>query len=186
MGTSVVLVSNRPTLLASNRGAASVVWSATPAVASVFYGASDVTTATGTEVAADATATGVLAPGGSVFAVSNGDVATSVVTSVVAGTDPAALASVNAQTGTSYTLAMSDAGGVVTCANGSTVTVTVPPNTDVAFPVGTRIQVAQLGAGATSVAAGSGVTVTGAGNMGGQYGAKTLIKTATNTWILTA
>jgi hypothetical protein len=186
MGTSVVLVSNRPTLLASNRGLSSVVWSATPAVASVFYGAADVTTATGTEITADATGTGVLAPGEKVYAVSNGDVATSVVTAVAAGTDPAALASVNAQTGTTYTLTMADAGGVVTCTNGSAVTVTVPPNADVAFPIGTRIQVAQLGAGATSVAAGSGVTVTGAGNMGGQYGAKTLTKTATNTWILTA
>jgi hypothetical protein len=38
-------------------------------------------------------------------------------------------------------------------------TVTVPPNSSVAFPVGTEIKVTQIGAGATTFVAGAGVTI---------------------------
>lgn len=93
----------------------------------------------------------------------------------------------NAQTGTSYTLAITDAGNVVTCSNGSAVTVTVPPNSSVAFPAGTQIEIIQTGAGAVTLAQGSGVTINSkAGNkkLGGQHVGVTLLKTATDTWQL--
>lgn len=93
--------------------------------------------------------------------------------------------SANAQTGTAYTLALTDAHGVVECANASPITLTVPPNSSVAFPVGTRIDVAQTGAGAMTIAAGEGVTVntvTGL-QLTGQWAVATLVKRATNAWV---
>lgn len=97
------------------------------------------------------------------------------------------LATVNAQSGTTYTLALVDAGRAVECSNGSAVTVTVPPNADVAFPIGTIIEVSQTGAGTVTIAPGSGVTVHSRGSLlslNGQYAAATLRKSATNTWLL--
>lgn len=91
----------------------------------------------------------------------------------------------NAQAGTSYTLDLADAGARVSMSNAAANVVTVPPNSAVAFPVNTIIYVSQDGAGATSLAAGSGVTINTADGLkvGGQYKMVSLIKTATNTWL---
>lgn len=86
-----------------------------------------------------------------------------------------------------YTLVLTDAGKLVTMNKGSANTLTVPPNADVAFPIGTKIGVAQLGAGKTTIAQGSGVTVSAeAGNksLKAQYGGVELWKIATNTWLI--
>ena len=93
---------------------------------------------------------------------------------------------VNAQTGTTYTLVLADAGKLVTLNNGSAITMTVPPNSSVAFPIGTRIALLQLGAGQVTVAQGSGVTVNTAETLklNDQYAAAELLKTATDTWVL--
>ena len=94
----------------------------------------------------------------------------------------------NAQTGTTYTLVLADAGKLVTLSNASAITLTVPTNASVAFPTGTQILFAQLGAGQVTVAAAGGVTVNSRGaalKVAGQYGMATLIKTASDTWILT-
>jgi hypothetical protein len=92
---------------------------------------------------------------------------------------------INAQTGTTYTLALTDAYGLVTCSNGSAVTVTVPPNSDVAFAVGSFVDVAGLGAGIVTLAAGAGVTVNATPSLvfRAQYSAVTLRKIATDTWL---
>jgi len=66
---------------------------------------------------------------------------------------------INAQTGTAYTLVLADAFKLVTLTNASAITLTVPPNSSVAFPVGTVINAAQRGAGKVTVAPGAGVTV---------------------------
>jgi hypothetical protein len=92
-----------------------------------------------------------------------------------------------AQTGTSYTLVLTDAGKMVTMTNASANTLTVPPNADVAFPTNTRIDVLQYGAGQTTIAAGSGVTIYSSGSklkLTGQYSGATLWKKDTNTWVL--
>ena len=68
--------------------------------------------------------------------------------------------SVNAQSGTTYTLAATDADNVVTCTNASTVTVTI--NNSV-FAAGDRIAVVQKGAGQVAFAAGAGVTIVSVG-----------------------
>ena len=92
---------------------------------------------------------------------------------------------VNAQTGTSYTLVLTDSGKQVTMSNASASTLTIPPNASVAFAVGVRVQVIQLGAGAVTLTAGAGVTVNSLSTslILGQYQVATLIKQATNTWI---
>ncbi len=95
--------------------------------------------------------------------------------------------SVNAQTGTSYTFVIGDAGKLCTFTNAAAVTVTVPPNSSVAFPVNTQIDLGQLGAGKVTNAQGSGVTINSLnGNkaLAGQYAGATLIKTGTDTWWL--
>ena len=93
----------------------------------------------------------------------------------------------NAQTGTTYTLVLSDNSKVVTLSNASAITMTVPPNSSVAFPTGAEITIIQKGAGQVTVAAGSGVTINSADSnlkLTGQYSGATLIKESTNTWYL--
>ena len=94
---------------------------------------------------------------------------------------------INAQTGTTYTLVLADQGKLVTAANASAITITVPPNSSVAFPVGTQIGVMQTGAGQVTLAAGAGVTLNSynsAKKIVGNGGMAVCIKTATNTWQL--
>lgn len=94
---------------------------------------------------------------------------------------------INPQTGTTYTFVLSDAGIICEFSNSSPVTVTVPPNSSVAFPVGTQIEVTQTGAGKTTLAQGSGVTITSLASyksIAGQYASATLYKRATDTWQL--
>lgn len=96
-------------------------------------------------------------------------------------------ATVNAQTGTTYTLALTDRGQVVTMSNASSNTVTIPTNASVAFDVGSVVTVIQVGSGVTSVTGATGVTVNGvsAGSVSitSQYQGVSLLKTATDTWI---
>lgn len=103
-------------------------------------------------------------------------------------TDPV---SINAQTGTTYTLVLADLGKLVTLSNAGAITLTVPTNASVAFPVGTIIALQQMGAGAVSVVGATGVTINGTtpGSetlTNAQYlTTATLTKHATDTWTLT-
>lgn len=93
----------------------------------------------------------------------------------------------NPQFGTGYTLVLSDNGKLVTMTNSSANSITVPPNSSVAFPVGARIDIAQYGTGVTSVVAGSGVTIRSADgflSLSTQYSAASLWKRDTNEWLL--
>lgn len=93
----------------------------------------------------------------------------------------------NAQTGTTYTLALTDRGKTVTLSNASAITVTVPPQSSVTWPAGARIDLVQLGAGQVTVFPGSGVTISSylsKTKLVGQYAGGTLIRTGSDTWIL--
>jgi hypothetical protein len=93
----------------------------------------------------------------------------------------------NAQTGTTYTLALTDSGKFVTQSNASAITTTIPPNSSVAFPIGTQVNLMQLGAGQVTVAAGSGVTIRSEGSklkLKGQYATATCVKIGTDEWVL--
>jgi len=90
----------------------------------------------------------------------------------------------NTQT-TSYTAVLTDAGKVVEINNASANTFTIPPNSSVAFPIGTYINIAQYGAGATTITPGVGVTIRNRAGLklGGQYGIATLYKRSTDEWV---
>ena len=65
--------------------------------------------------------------------------------------------SLNAQVGTTYTFALTDANNsMVSFSNASAITATIPPNI---FPVGAVINFIQDGAGQVTFAQGSGVTI---------------------------
>jgi hypothetical protein len=97
---------------------------------------------------------------------------------------------VNTQTGTTYTFALTDGSvwngnPLVTLNNAAAITATVPLNSSIAFPIGSQIDVIQLGAGLVTFAAAGGVTLNslnGGLTMLGQFSGATLIKTATDTW----
>jgi hypothetical protein len=82
---------------------------------------------------------------------------------------------------------LTDANNLVEMNNAAANTLTVPPNSSVAFALGTQIVVTQYGAGQTTIAQGSGVTIRSSGNklkLTGQYSSATLIKRGTNEWVL--
>jgi hypothetical protein len=93
----------------------------------------------------------------------------------------------NAQTGTTYTLVLTDAQKLVTLSNASSITATIPPNSSVAFTIGDQVNLMQIGAGQVTVAAGAGVTLQAQGSkvkLNGVWSTATLIKIATDTWVL--
>jgi hypothetical protein len=94
---------------------------------------------------------------------------------------------INAQTGTTYTLVLTDASKLVTFGNAASIALTVPLNSSVAFTTGTQINISQILAGRVTVAGAVGVTVNSALGLKTrtQWSVATLIKTDTNTWILT-
>jgi hypothetical protein len=104
--------------------------------------------------------------------------------------DPKIAQSINAQTGTTYTFVLADQGKYITASNASAQTYSIPTNASVAFPIGTSIDLIQIGAGQVTVsAASSGTTTvlsTGATAAGPkarvQYSALTCKKVATDTW----
>lgn len=100
------------------------------------------------------------------------------------GYQPATV-TINAQTGTAYTLVLTDASKLVTLSNAAAIALTVPTNAAVAFPVGATLDVAQLGAGQVTVS-GAGTTLNGTPGLKtrAQYSRIRLIKTATDTWLL--
>jgi len=94
----------------------------------------------------------------------------------------------NAQTVTTYTLALADAGYLITLSNVSAISVTIPTDASVAFPIGTQILLMQLLAGQVTVSAVTPGTTTVAGKNGlktsGQYAVISLIKIAANSWVV--
>jgi hypothetical protein len=96
---------------------------------------------------------------------------------------------INAQTGTAYTLVLGDftTPTFVRMSNASANNLTVPPNSSVAVPVGGSVVLHQYGVGQTTVLPGSGVTIRSflsAMKLAGQYATATLLKLATNEWLL--
>lgn len=90
-------------------------------------------------------------------------------------------------TTTARTLALADAGQLLRMNNAGATTVTVPPNSDVAFDVGAQMVIAAMGAGTVTIAAGSGVTLRSkdsALSVDGQYATASCVKVATDEWIV--
>jgi hypothetical protein len=92
------------------------------------------------------------------------------------------------QTGATYTLALTDKSSVVRMNSGSAQTLTVPPNASVAFPIGSQVIIVAMGAGAVTIAAGSGVTLRSKDSnlvIDGQYGMSACVKIASDEWVVT-
>lgn len=91
-----------------------------------------------------------------------------------------------------YTLVAGDQSGIVIMSGGSANQLTIPTNASVAFPLGTKIEVWSTGAGTTTIAGATGVTLQGNGGSASagscdiqtQYGGATLTKIATDTWMV--
>jgi hypothetical protein len=102
-------------------------------------------------------------------------------------TAPIITYSINSQTGTTYTAALTDAAAVVTMNNSSANTLSIPTNASVAFPIGASINIIQIGSGQTTINAVTLGTTTIASNgatsnapkLRTQYSAATAIKIST-------
>jgi hypothetical protein len=87
----------------------------------------------------------------------------------------------------SYTLsALTERDSMIEMGSASALTLTVPSNATVAWPVGTSIDILQTGAGQVTIAAGAGVTVNGTPGLKlrTQWSGVTLFKRATDTWVV--
>ena len=104
--------------------------------------------------------------------------------------DPKIAQSINAQTGTTYTFVLADQGKYITASNASAITVSIPTNASVAFPIGTSIDLIQIGAGQVTVSAATPGTTTiystgataAAPKTRVQYSALTCKKISTDVW----
>jgi hypothetical protein len=92
---------------------------------------------------------------------------------------------INAQV-VDYTLVIGDADKLIEMNKATALTLTIPANASVAYPIGTQILIYQEGAGQLTIAITSD-TLNSSGSktkLTGQYSAATLIKTAATTWLL--
>jgi len=100
--------------------------------------------------------------------------------------------SIDAQTGTSYTLESSDQYQMlVTMDNASANTVNIPTDATVNFPIGTAITVYQKGAGVTTITAttpGTTTVVSAGATIGSpvlaRYKSAVCVKLAANSWVV--
>ena len=110
--------------------------------------------------------------------------------SLLTNTSVTPTVTINAQSA-SYTAVLADGNNtLVTLSNASANTFTIPPNGSVAFPVGTVLNIAQTGAGQTTITQGSGVTITSVGATASapktrvQYSAASAVQTSANNWLV--
>jgi hypothetical protein len=111
---------------------------------------------------------------------------------LVGGTTSASAAlAFNAQTGATYTFVLADADNkLVTASNASAQTYSIPTNANVAYPVGSQINIIAIGAGQVTINAVTSGTTTVLSNgataaapkLRVQYSSATCIKVATDTW----
>jgi hypothetical protein len=104
-------------------------------------------------------------------------------------TDPKINLAFDAETA-SYTAVLANNGQVVTMDNSSANTFSIPTNASVAFPIGTQINVLQIGAGQTTIQAVTSGTTTiqstggtaAAPKLRARYSAATCLKAGTDLW----
>ena len=99
-----------------------------------------------------------------------------------------AAASINDQTGTTYSPVLADAGDYIRLTNAAAITLTIEPDATTDFAVGTILTFEQGGAGVVTVSPGAGVTLNSRGSVfdiAGQHGVATCVKIAADTWTLT-
>lgn len=88
---------------------------------------------------------------------------------------------------TTHTLTLANYNTTIVHTNASASTITVPPNSSVAFPINTQIDIVQNGVGKVTLAQWAGVTINSKWwnkSLAAQYTWATLKKVWTDTWIL--
>jgi hypothetical protein len=95
------------------------------------------------------------------------------------------LTEINQKT-SAYTTVLTDRDKLVEVSSSSGVTVTIPANASVAYPVGTSIDILQTSTGQITIAGADGVTVnaTPGLKLRTQWSSATLFKRAENTWVV--
>ena len=91
---------------------------------------------------------------------------------------------INSVAVTAYTLALSDAYGLINATTG--MTITVPPNSTAAFPTGSQVLLYRSAVSGVAVTAGAGVTINAAGaadEIASQHSVATLMKLGTDSWV---
>lgn len=95
---------------------------------------------------------------------------------------------INSQTGAGYTLVLADAGKFITASSTAAILITIPTNAAVAFPIGTRIDLGQVGSNGLHVSPSTGVTLNGTTTFksfdSGSFQHGVLLKTGTDAWVL--
>lgn len=105
-------------------------------------------------------------------------------------TSPRINLGINPQTGTTYTTVLADNGKLITQTNASAITTTIAASGSVAYPVGTQLNFAQLGAGQVTIQGDTGVTVVSTGatasapKLRAQYSTATAVCTSTDNWLV--
>jgi hypothetical protein len=100
------------------------------------------------------------------------------------------LKEVNESSGTTYTFLLADRGKILRVGdetnNNSAQTITIPTNTAVPYPVGTQIQVVQMGSGLVTMATAGTPTLRYSPGLKlrAQYSSVTCLKIATDEWLL--
>ena len=101
-------------------------------------------------------------------------------------TGPSSYSTVSTQSGTSYTFVSGDQEKLIEFTSNSSITVTVPENSSVAFAIGSSLDVLQYGTGQITIQGAGGVTVrtTALAKTRTQYSVVSIIKIDTNEWVL--
>jgi len=88
----------------------------------------------------------------------------------------------NAQTGTTYTAVLLDAGKTVTLSNASAVTLTIPAQATIAWVANTQLNFLNIGAGTVTITPAATVTINGTPLTLTTSQGGSLVRTASNTW----
>jgi hypothetical protein len=105
-------------------------------------------------------------------------------------TSPLINLGVNAQTGTTYTTVLADNGKLVTLSNTSPITVTIPPFSSVAYPVGAQLNFSGINTGLVTFAQSAGVTIVSTGAtasapaLRARYSSATAICISQDNWLI--
>ena len=117
---------------------------------------------------------------------SSGTIALSLGAITPTSVNSAFLTTINTESSTGYTTVLSDDAAFIRMTSSSPNTVTIPPNSSVAYPVGASLTVRQDGSGQTTIVQGSGVTINSPStlNLRVQGSTVQLLQISTNTWDL--
>jgi len=85
-----------------------------------------------------------------------------------------------------YTLVLGDAGKLIRCTKATSMSIIIPANAAAAYSIGQRVDIMQYGAGQVTVSPDTGVTLrsTPTNKLRATYSSASIIKIATNEWVL--